>query len=71
MMALAMIQLPFMAFPHCRRILCRIQKIKEFAAAEKSAADFLREGIRQAEMLAFPFAAAREPAKRAKRVLSG
>ena len=32
---------------------------------------YLREGTRQAEMLAFPFAAAREPAKLAKRVLSG
>ena len=32
---------------------------------------FLREGTRQAEMLAFPFAAAREPAKLAERVLSG
>lgn len=31
----------------------------------------LREGIRQAEMLAFPFAAAREPAKLAGRVLTG
>ena len=31
----------------------------------------LRKGTRQAEMLAFPFAAAREPAKLAKRVLSG
>ena len=31
----------------------------------------MREGTRQAEMLAFPFAAAREPAKLPKRVLSG
>lgn len=31
----------------------------------------LREGIRQAEMLAFPFAVAREPAKPAKRVSTG
>ena len=31
----------------------------------------LREGTRQAEMLAFPFAAAREPAKLAERVLYG
>ena len=32
---------------------------------------FLREGTRQAEMFTFPFAAAREPTKHAKRVLSG
>ena len=32
---------------------------------------YLREGTRQVEMLAFPFAAAREPAKLAKRVLPG
>jgi len=32
---------------------------------------YFREGTRQAEMLAFPFAAAREPAKLAMRVLAG
>ncbi len=46
-------------------------RIEGFRKFEADLSALFREGIRQAEMLAFPFAAAREPSKLAECVLTG